>query len=367
MIKRRLLIVDDSVVIRRSLAIALSGEPDLEIVGSAPSGRVALMKIPMLHPDVIALDVDMPEMDGVQTLAAIRKAYPQIPVVMLSAPTERGAAATLDALTLGALDYVTKPEIGANGDERLQALTGELISKIRACCSDLSQDGSAGLHDVIPSWQTLRAAPSGSTKRVDIVAVGVSTGGPNALMELLPGFPADFPVPILIVQHMPPTFTKLLAQRLAGRCKICVSEADSGQQLFPGTAWLAPGDLHMTIAREGNAVRIATWRGAPENSCRPAVDVLFRSVAQVYASHVLAVVMTGMGQDGLRGCQQIHAAGGQVIVQDEASAIVWGMPSFVVKAGIADRIVPLPELASEILGRVRRYRSETPVIQRREL
>lgn len=357
--KRRVLIVDDSVVIRRTLSAALSREHDMEVVGAAPSGRVALMKIPIVQPDVIALDVDMPETDGVSTLTAIRKAYPQLPVVMLNVPTERGAAATLDALTLGALDYVTKPEMGANGDDKLHALTNELISKIRACCSHLPKGGSAELHDVTPNGRTLPAAPTESTKRVDVVAIGVSTGGPNALMEVLSAFPEDFPVPILIVQHMPPVFTKLLAQRLAANSKIRVSEASAGQELFPGTAWIAPGDLHMTVVREVNVVRIAVCRGRPENSCRPAVDVLFRSVAQVYGSHVLAVVMTGMGQDGLRGSQQIHTAGGQVIVQDEASAIVWGMPSFVVKAGIADRIVPLPELASEIVNRVRRCRLET--------
>ena len=360
--KLRVLIVDESVVIRRSLALAFSREPDFEMVGSAPSGRVALMKIPILRPDLIALDVEMPETDGVGTLAAIRKAYPQILVIILSVPTERGATATLDALALGALDYVTKPETGARGDDKLQILAHELISKIRACSSRVSKDDSPQPSDGIWITRTVPTAASGSAKRTDVVAIGVSTGGPNALMEVLPEFPANFPVPILIVQHMPPMFTRLLAERLAVHCKIRVSEGRSGQQLCPGAAWIAPGDFHMTVEREGNAVNIVTRRNEPENSCRPAVDVLFRSVAQVYRSHVLAVVMTGMGQDGLRGCQQIHASGGQVIVQDEASAIVWGMPSFVVKAGIADRIVPLPELASEILNRVRRYRSETALI-----
>jgi two-component system chemotaxis response regulator CheB len=360
MFKRRVLIVDDSVVIRRSLTDALSRDYDLEVVGSAPSGRVALMKMAMVRPDVVVLDIEMPEMDGLETLAAIRKDYSQISVIMLNVSTDQAAAKTLDALTLGARDYVTKPNIGPGFDNALRTVVSELTSKIRVCCPDISHRDSAGSpKKFIPlDKMSPPAAATDLAKRVDVLAIGVSTGGPNALMELIPQFPADFPVPILIVQHMPPIFTKLLAQRLAARCKISVAEGCSGQQLFPGGAWVAPGDLHMAVAKEGYAIRILTHQDPPENSCRPAADVLFRSVAQVYRSHVLAVVMTGMGQDGLRGCEQIHSVGGQVLVQDEASSIVWGMPSFVVKAGIADRILPLDELGTEILNRVWKFRSE---------
>jgi two-component system chemotaxis response regulator CheB len=359
MFKRRILIVDDSVVIRRALTDALSRETDLDVVGSAPSGRVALMKMAIVRPDVVALDVEMPEMDGLETLAAIRKDYSQISVIMLNVSTEQSAAKTVDALTLGARDYVTKPSIGPDFNDLLPSVASELTSKIRLCCTEPSHGDSAGsLKELVRLRRaSLPNAATDLVRRVDVLAIGISTGGPNALMELIPQFPADFPVPILIVQHMPPVFTKLLAQRLAAKCKISVAEGSSGQNLFPGGAWIAPGDLHMAVFREGDAVRILTHHDPPENSCRPAADVLFRSVAQVYRSHSLAVVMTGMGQDGSRGCEQIYAAGGQVLVQDESSSVVWGMPSFVVKAGIVDRILPLDELGTEILHRVSKFRS----------
>jgi two-component system chemotaxis response regulator CheB len=359
MSRRRVLIVDDSVVIRRSLTDALSRDSHLEVVGSAPTGRVAMMKMAIVRPDIVALDVEMPEMSGLDTLTAIRQVYPELPVIMLSVPTDRGAAATLDALTLGARDYVTKPADGTNSKDSLRVLSDELISKIQGCFPDASQDVLSGnSRKAVPTRKpSLADAGTSSTKRVDVLAIGASTGGPNALMELLPALPADFPVPILIVQHMPAMFTRLLAQRLAAKCKVTVAEGISHQRLLPGAAWIAPGDFHMAITREGDDVRILTHRDPPENSCRPAADVLFRSVAQVYGSRTLAVVMTGMGQDGLRGCEQVHEAGGQVLVQDEASSIVWGMPSFIVKAGIADRILPIQELGAEILNRAWRYRS----------
>jgi len=191
------------------------------------------------------------------------------------------------------------------------------------------------------------------------VAIAASVGGPNALMDLIPRFSSDFPVPILIVQHMPATFTKFLSARLASKCQIHVAEGSLDQVVMPGHAWIAPGDLHMSVERKGGVVRIVTRRGLPVNSCRPAADVLFRSVAEVYGAHALAVVMTGMGQDGFRGCQDISAAGGQVLVQDEATSVVWGMPGFVVRGGIADRILPLKELGPEIANRVWNQRLET--------
>ena len=175
-------------------------------------------------------------------------------------------------------------------------------------------------------------------------------------MDLIPRLPADFPVPILIVQHMPPMFTKLLADRLDATSNIAVAEGGCLQTAAPGHAWIAPGDFHMEVKRDHKLVRIVTHRNPPENSCRPAVDVLFRSVANVYGPHVLAVVMTGMGQDGLRGCEQIQAAGGQILVQDEASSVVWGMPGFVARAGLADQVVPLSRLSDEIIARVSRHR-----------
>jgi len=197
-------------------------------------------------------------------------------------------------------------------------------------------------------------------QRIDIVAIGTSTGGPNALAEVMPHIPADFPVPIVIVQHMPPTFTRFLAERLTASSPLLVREGVSGTALEPGQAWIAPGDYHMNLRREDGAVRLGVFQAPPENSCRPSVDVLFRSVAEIYRQNVLGVVMTGMGQDGLRGCEHIKEAHGRVIVQDEATSVVWGMPGFVAKAGLADCILPLPEIADEIVRRVNRGRRALP-------
>ena len=188
---------------------------------------------------------------------------------------------------------------------------------------------------------------------IEIVAMGTSTGGPNALTEVLPQLPADFPVPVVIVQHMPPTFTKFLADRLDASCALRVMEAGMDQLLAAGTIWIAAGDFHISAYAEGTKRRLRSHREPPENSCRPAVDVLFRSVAETYGSHVLAVVMTGMGQDGLRGAEQLHQGGAQIIAQDEATSVVWGMPGFVAQAGLADRVLPLPQIASEIVRRVK--------------
>jgi two-component system chemotaxis response regulator CheB len=361
MSKKRLLLVVDSVVMRRSLTAALSRDSGIEMAGSAPNGRIALMKIPLLHPDAVALDIDLPETNGLETLAAIRAAYPRLPVIMLNAATDRGAAATLDALTLGAKDYVTKPDITTRADDALQAFSDELASKIALCCSEASYENPTVTPPklISPGGPAHGIGASRLVMRADVVAIGASVGGPNALMNLIPRFPSNFPVPILIVQHMPAVFTKLLAARLAAKCKVRVAEGTLHQMLMPGEAWIAPGDVHMAVERSGDVVRIQTWRGPPVNSCRPAADVLFQSVAKVYGVNALAVVMTGMGQDGLQGCQQIRAAGGQVLVQDEASSVVWGMPGFVVRAGVADRVLPLDELGPEIINRVWSHRLET--------
>ncbi len=353
--KIRILVVDDAVVVRRLLTDILSSDPALEVAGAAANGRIALARIPLLNPDVIILDVEMPEMDGLETLAAIRKTYKRLPVIMFSTLTRRGAAATLDALALGATDYVTKPSNLGGGGQATEQTARELIEKIKLFCL-----GCAPLAATIRPIRTGEAPHPATTfhlpqpRPAEVVAMGISTGGPNVLAELMPFFPADLAVPMLIVQHMPPIFTKLLAERLAAKACIPIEEARPGQMLEPGTAWLAPGDFHMVIERTGAEVRIRTNKEPPENSCRPAVDTLFRSVAAVYGPAALAVVMTGMGQDGLRGCETIRSVGGQIIVQDEASSVVWGMPGFVARAGLADRIVPLPELGPEIMRRIRK-------------
>lgn len=341
MTKIRVLIVDDAVVVRSRVSKVLSTDPELEVVGVAANGRIALAKIPQLNPDVVILDVEMPEMDGLQTLDIIRQTYPHLSVIMFSTFTYAGATATLDALALGACDYATKPSNLGNVEAANEHIRTQLIPKIKLFGDGAAQAGITNITKPL----TLRRT---STQRVEVVAIGVSTGGPNALAELLPAFGADFPVPILIVQHMPPMFTQLLAQRLAAKSQIPVREAVSGTVLEPGNAWIAPGDFHMVVERDGTRVRLQTNQEAPENSCRPAVDVLFRSVAQVYGGNTLAVILTGMGQDGLQGCEQIRELGGQIFVQDRDSSVVWGMPRCVANAGLADLILPLNQMAEAI-------------------
>ena len=360
----RILVVDDSVVVRRLVSDVLAADPSLEVVGTAANGRIALARIPQLNPDVITLDIEMPEMDGLEALAAIRKSWARLPVIMFSTVTERGAAATLDALSLGANDYVTKPSNVGGVTAATARIREELIPKIKVHC------GAVGSASPVPSRIPAPAAVARNRPalaaprrgcRVEIVAIGVSTGGPNALAKLVPHLPANLPVPVVIVQHMPPIFTKFLADRLAAKSQITVEEGSPGQAVEPSHVWVAPGNFHMVLKREGTAVRIGTHQGPPENSCRPAVDVLFRSVATTYGAGALGVVMTGMGQDGLRGCEWICEQGGRVIVQDEATSVVWGMPGFVAQAGLADKVLPLDQMAEEIVRRVGEFRTPAPV------
>jgi two-component system, chemotaxis family, protein-glutamate methylesterase/glutaminase len=356
--KIRVLIVDDSVVARRLLADALGNDPAVEVADTAATGRVALAKIPYCTPDAVTLDVDMPEMSGLETLAAIRKEHPHLPVIMVSNLTEHGAVVTLDALSLGATDYVTKPADVRNREGALKKIKDELLPKIKTFCRS-SQAASLFTTPSAADGPVQVQALLSQTARVDVVAIGISTGGPNALAEILPPLPKDFPVPILIVQHMPPIFTKFLSDRLASKCQLAVSEAAPGDALEPGHVYIAPGDHHLAVEREEPEVRIRIHQEAPENSCRPSVDVMLRSVAKVYGSRAMAVIMTGMGQDGLKGCEQVKRDGGQVLAQDEASSVVWGMPGFVVRAGLADKVLPLGQIPMEILRRVKSGRAAT--------
>jgi two-component system chemotaxis response regulator CheB len=351
----RILVVDDSVVIRRLLSDTLSGDPALEVVGVASDGRIALAKIPLLKPDLITLDIEMPVMDGLQTLAEVRKLYPKLPVIMFSTLTERGAAATLDALSLGASDYATKPTNTGSTAVALDRIRIELIPKIKALCAT-----SPLKIPPAPEYRPALKVRERSNPRIEIVAIGTSTGGPNALAEVLPRIPNDFPVPIVIVQHMPPMFTRLLAERLASRSAILVEEGRADAILTPGHAWIAPGNFHMKVIRVGLGYCLNLNQAPQENSCRPAVDVLFRSVVAAYGAHVLGVVMTGMGSDGVRGAQVIRDAGGDVIIQDEASSVVWGMPGLVHASGLADAAYPLNHLACEITRRVLQSRASHP-------
>jgi len=350
----RVLVVDDSVVVRKLLSEALASTPGIQLAGTASSGAIALAKIPQLNPDVITLDIEMPGLNGIETLREIRKLYPKLPVIMFSTLTEHGAAITLEALSLGASDYMTKPTNSATLASAMEQVRDQLVAKILALAGRIPLAASTP-RSLSPAKSRI------GTSRIDILAIGTSTGGPNALAEVIPRLPDGFPVPVVVVQHMPRVFTRLLAERLNSKSHVPVHEAELGRLLEPGHVWIAPGDHHMTVVRRGRQSLLELNQDPPENSCRPAVDVLFRSVAQTYGPNVLAVVMTGMGSDGARGAAHIREAGGEVFVQDEASSVVWGMPGAVVQAQCANKICSLSELSQEIVRRVSAGRVPAPV------
>jgi len=349
------LVVDDAVVMRKIISEALSRDPAVEVVGVAASGRIALQKMTQVNPDIVTLDVEMDEMDGVATLRELRKIYPRLPVIMFSTLTSRGAATTLDALTAGATDYVTKPSNVGNVGECIDRLQSELLPKIKTYCSAI-------LSPAVASRPVPKAGFVQPTRIASpaVVCIGTSTGGPNALAEVFKSFLPNFTLPVLIVQHMPPVFTAVLAERLTALGTVQCHEGAEGQIVEAGHAYIAPGGKHMEVRRIGLKKVLHLQEEPPENSCRPAVDVLFRSAVAAYGANILAVVMTGMGQDGLRGCTLIREKGGQIIVQDKESSVVWGMPGAVAQAGLADKILPLDQISGEIIRRT--FASRTSVV-----
>jgi two-component system chemotaxis response regulator CheB len=354
--KIRVLIVDDSVVARRVLSDLVSADPGLEVVGTAANGSLGLQKIPQVNPDAIILDCEMPELNGIQTLAAIRKSYATLPVIMFSTNSEGGATATVEALSKGASDFINKPASVGDARTLLSTLGEELVRKVKALAS---RSGSATAPPTPPTGApTPMAAPS-TRKRIDILAIGSSTGGPAALGQMLPKIGAFLPVPLVMVQHMPPMFTRMLAERLTTLCDFPVHEAEHDIPLLAGHAYIAAGNFHMELKRVGTTLMLHTHQGPPENSCRPSVDVLFRSVADIFGSNALGVVLTGMGADGLRGSESILSAGGAVWAQDEATSVVWGMPGFVARAGLAEKVLPLDEIGGHIQRRIREFRPST--------
>jgi two-component system chemotaxis response regulator CheB len=353
----RVLVVDDSVVIRRLVTHALEQDPLLEVVGSASNGAIALQRIPQLNPDVLTLDIEMPEMDGLELLRRVRREHPQLRVIMFSTLTDRGAAVTLKALTLGADDYVAKASNEGSLDRSMARLREEMVPKIRQFFHLPGQNpgaSSAPRATACPAMPASHGASLLRSARVrpKVVAIGVSTGGPTALAAILPQFPADFPLPVLVVQHMPPLFTRLLAERLDAASRLAVQEASQGVPAAAGKVLIAPGDYHMKVGSKGGTVHVCLDQSPPQNSCRPAVDALFASVGEVYGGAAISVILTGMGQDGLRGAQILKAQGASVLAQDEASSVVWGMPGAVVAAGLADSVLPLDQVVPQILALV---------------
>ena len=350
----RILIVDDSAVMRSLLRSVVCAEEGLEVAGTAADGESALSAIESLHPDLILLDVEMPVMDGLATLRQMRARGYRMPVIMCSSLTQRGAQVTIEALACGAADYVAKPAGQASREAATRALAMDLIPRIRALTSRPQPQPllpcAARSPLALPMPPAHKPQPVSSTPVV--LAIGVSTGGPEALDLLLPALPANFPLPVLVVQHMPELFTKLFAQRLDGQCRLRAREAAEGDSVRAGTIYIARGNWHMEVlaaSRPGQPPTLHLNQGPLENHCRPAVDVLFRSAAALYGSGVLALVLTGMGSDGLAGCRAIRDRGGSVLVQDEPTSTVWGMPGAVANAGLAHQVLPLQAIVPEIL------------------
>lgn len=342
----RVLVVDDSVVARRVVARALEGDDGLELAGVAANGRIALDKLTRLRPDVVVLDLEMPVMDGFETLREIRSTHPDLPVVVFSHLTARGVAATLDAMALGAAGFVAKPSaevLAVDADH----VRNELVPLIKALAAPV----------LVPVRSGTMAASAGSAAPVRLASalvVAVSTGGPTALAAIVGALPADLGVPVLVVQHMPAMFTAQLAERLDRLGPLPVVEAADGQPVTRGRVYVAPGGRHMGVVRTGTGVAITIHDGPRENSCRPAADVLFRSAVEVYGSHLLGLVLTGMGHDGLRGADAIRSAGGMVVAQDQATAVVGSMPGAVADAGLADAVLPLDRIVPELVRRLER-------------
>ncbi|GAA0814401.1 protein-glutamate methylesterase/protein-glutamine glutaminase [Spirilliplanes yamanashiensis] len=366
------LVVDDSVVVRRLIVDALTGAPDVEVVGTAANGRIAQQKIDQLRPDVVTMDIEMPEMDGIEAVKELRKRHPRLPVIMFSTLSSAGAAATLDALAAGATDYVTKPANVGSVRESIAAVREQLVPKIHAlgrrrpgapvrpptpglaARPGLSAPPAplrpAGVTAAPALTQPVAPLPGGG--RVELLAIGSSTGGPDALAHLFQALPTSLPVPVVVTQHMPPVFTKMFAERLNRTTPLTVVEAEDGMPLRVGTVYVAPGDRHLVLRRRGTDVSTELSSAPPENSCRPAVDVMFRSVRALYGKSVLAVVLTGMGYDGREGARDLKGAGATVVAQDEQSSVVWGMPGAVAQAGLADAVLPLDQIPAALLARL---------------
>lgn len=342
----RVLVVDDSLVMRSLLRMVLASEPSIELAGMAGDGAAALEAASRLKPDLILLDIEMPRMDGLAVLAELRARRHPAKVIMCSTLTRRGAGIALDALAQGATDYVTKPTAQRGAADAVAALSRDLLPKIKALFPP-QQDGASL---ALPAANFFSRAKH-RTKPPSIVVMGVSTGGPAALETLLPQLPGDFPLPILLVQHMPQLFTSLFAERLNQSCALTVCEASAGVCPQAGTIYIARGDWHLELAPQpfsaGHALRLT--KAEPEHFCRPSVDVLFRSAAKVYGDGVIGVVLTGMGSDGLEGARSIRNAGGTVLAQDRATSVVWGMPGVVAEAGLAHRVLPLDAIAAELM------------------
>jgi|SRR5262245_15925291 len=366
----RVLLVDDSVSVRRALSEAIEREPGLTVCGVAPNGLLGLELVGRARPDVVVLDLDMPVLDGLEFLSRLRASHARLPVLVFSGVVGHANEATLEAMWRGASDYLLKPQ-GLSADGSAEFLRSEMFPRLRALTGRAPGHPSKTGPGAVPRPATLAwpavPAPVASRTSLDrpspssgldplpsIVVVGASTGGPRALAVALGQLPADLPVPVVLVQHLPAEMSEFFAAGLGNGCELPTRIAVEGERAAPGCIWIAPGGSHLVLESDGLRARFRLDRGPELNGCRPAVDPLFRSAAQVFGAGVLAVVLTGMGQDGLEGARAVRAAQGRVLVQDEASSVVWGMPGAIARAGLAHAVVPLEGMGAEILARTRR-------------
>ncbi|MBO8143689.1 MAG: chemotaxis response regulator protein-glutamate methylesterase [Thermodesulfobacterium sp.] len=341
--KIKVLVVDDSPIMRKLIVDILKNDPEIEVVDTAKTGKEAIEKAKNLKPDVITLDIEMPEMDGITALRVLRKEVPQTKVIMFSSLTQEGAKATIECLTIGAYDFVPKPS-SKSFSESIKKIEQDLIPKIKSI---------QPLKEFKPIYRPTYITPKIKKGIYKVCGIGVSTGGPQTLLKIIPELPPTFPAPILIVQHMPPFFTAQLADRLNSLSRLIVKEAEEGEPVKNGVVYIAPGDYHMEVKRENALVRIKLHKGPPRNFCRPSVDELFESLAENYNGNTLALILTGMGSDGKEGAKKIKEKGGVVLAQDAESSIVFGMPRAVIEAGLADEVVNLskiPERLKELFG-----------------
>lgn len=364
----RVLIVDDTAVYRKIVTEVLSALPDVEVVGTANNGKIAMSKIASLKPDILTLDIEMPEMNGLDVLSSIKSEGHDVGAIVLSTLTHKGGDLTMQALELGAFDFITKPETSSIDESkkqimialssmlkafsRRQEIRHILEGKLSFTKEKQADEPKETRRSVV---RRMNSIMSRKMKSAEIIGIGVSTGGPKALSQMMPGIPGDIDVPILIVQHMPPIFTQSLAKSLDSKCSIDVKEATDGEMVKPNVAFIAPGGKQMKIVAgmDGKERIIRITDDPPENSCKPSVDYLFRSIAQHYVGRSAGVIMTGMGSDGYLGLSLMKRNGATIIAQDEASCIVYGMPKKAIESGIVDVIAPLDQIASEICQTVK--------------
>jgi two-component system chemotaxis response regulator CheB len=370
--KLRAVVADDAFVFRRAIGEALAACGDVEVIASVANGKLAVQKVREHHPDLLTLDLEMPEMDGLEVLDTLRTTGERVGVIVVSTLTRRGSDLTVRALEKGAFDFITKPDT-RGAAESSEALRRELLPRVRALANRLEirtilqgrgpRDAPAPSAPPRPERQAAPAALEGiadrmsrlaTASRPEMVLIGVSTGGPAALAQLLPAIPGDLGVPVLIVQHLPPIFTQSLAESLAARSALRVREAVHGEPATPNTAYIAPGGRQMRVAAgAGGRPMIEITDDPPENNCRPAADYLFRSAALQFPGRAMGVILTGMGSDGALGLRLLKRHGAAIVAQNEATCVVYGMPKAAVEAGVVDAVLPLEAIAARITATVK--------------